>query len=224
MLRTLPLSPVPLSSLLATPLVLALALATASCNRGPSEAAPPAVQAPASSKPLDQPRQDVPPANAPMTAARDAGAAHYDGYAKLRFGMTAGEVAQAWEGQLNGMLKPGAGPQDGCYYLNPVGNPSPAYFALMMEHDKLVRYDVSNDKDVAPGGGKVGMDVAGIEKLYPQRVKSSPHKYVDGGKYLRIKANDDSGGVLVFETDPKGKVTQWRVGQPPAVDYVEGCS
>ncbi len=214
----------PLSSLLVSPLVIALALATAACNRGPSEAAAPPAQATAAPAPLDQPREDVPPATAPMSATSDAGTAHYDGYAKLRFGMTAAELAQAWEGELNGMPEQGASDQTGCYYLNPVDNPSPAYLALMMEHDKFVRYDVSNDKDVAPGGGKVGMDVADIEKLYPERIKSGPHKYVEGAKYLRINADDGSGGVLVFETDTKDKVTQWRVGQPPAVDYVEGCS
>ncbi|HWI23748.1 MAG TPA: lectin, partial [Lysobacter sp.] len=31
-------------------------------------------------------------------------------------------------------------------------------------------------------------------------------------------------GVLVFETDAAGKVTAWRAGVPPQVDYVEGCS
>ncbi len=220
MSRTLPLTPL-LASPLVLALVLVLSLATAACDRGSSQAAAPAVQAPAAPAPLDQPRVDVPPATAPMPATGDA---RYDGYARLRFGMTAAEVAQAWEGTLDGMPDPGASDQAGCYYLNPLGDPSPAYFALMMEHDKFVRYDISNDKDVAPGGGKVGMSVADIDKLYPERVTSSPHKYVDGAKVLRIKADDGSSGVLVLETDNNGKVTRWRVGQPPAVDYVEGCS
>jgi hypothetical protein len=220
MSRTLPLSPVP--SLLLSPILLAVVLATTSCSRVPSDAASPVTQAPALSKPLDPPRGNVPPANAPKSATDDAGAAHYDGYANVRFGMTAAEVAHAWEGPLNGMPKPGAGSQDGCYYLNPVGNRSPAYFALMIEHGKLVRYDISNDKDVAPGGGKVGMVAAEIQSLYPGRIEQQPHKYTDG-KYLRIK-DAASGHVLVFETDAAGKVTGWRVGMPPQVDYVEGCS
>ena len=41
-------------------------------------------------------------------------------------------------------------------------------------------------------------------------------------------AQDPAGGnaVLLFETDAKGpdaKVTSWRIGVPPAIDYVEGC-
>ena len=30
-------------------------------------------------------------------------------------------------------------------------------------------------------------------------------------------------GALVFETDTQGRVTHWRAGVPPQVDYVEGC-
>jgi hypothetical protein len=51
-----------------------------------------------------------------------------------------------------------------------------------------------------------------------------PHKYVEGSVYLR--AMDPKGGksALVFEVDPSGKATDWRIGVPPQVDYVEGCS
>ncbi|HMT37998.1 MAG TPA: lectin, partial [Thermomonas sp.] len=34
-------------------------------------------------------------------------------------------------------------------------------------------------------------------------------------------------GVLVFEVDGTGdeaRATTWRIGLPPQVDYVEGCS
>lgn len=196
--------------------LLAIVLALGACNSGDNAPAKPdAVVLP----PLDQPVPDVPPATAPAAASKDPGMAHYGGYGNLRFGMNAAEVKAAWDGGLNGKPE-----QSGCYYFNPVGNPSIAYLAFMMEGDKFVRYDVSNDKDVAPGGGKVGMNKAEIEKLYPERVKSSAHKYIKGGHYLRIKADDDSGDVLVFETDADGKVTAWRGGQPPAVDYIEGCS
>ena len=73
------------------------------------------------------------------------------------------------------------------------------------------------------------MDADVIEKLYPGRVEVQPHHYLyeEGGKYLRIKSRDGENGVLLFETDGKGngaKVTEWRVGVPPQVDYVEGCS
>lgn len=189
-----------------------VAVALVACNREQPSATTPA---PAVTPPnATQPQDTVKPI-APAT-----GLAHFDGYGDMRFGMTADEAKQAWAGQLNG--KPGPG--EICYYFNPVSNPAPAYFAFMIESDKFVRYDVGNDKEVAPGGGKRGMSADQIRTLYAGHIKQSPHKYVQGGQYLRIKADDGSDGVLLFETDAAGKVTAWRVGQAPQVDYIEGCS
>jgi hypothetical protein len=191
-------------------------LALSACNREqPADnATAPAVHAPSAAAPAP-----ASPAPAPVGQAR------FDGYGDMRFGMTATEATKAWGGDLNG--RPGNG--EICYYLNPVSanpaeNRSPAYLAFMIESDKFVRYDVSNDKEVAPGGGKRGMTIDDIRKLYAGRIEERPHKYVEGGHYLRIKADDDSGAVLVFETDAAGKVSEWQVGQPPQVDYIEGCS
>jgi len=39
---------------------------------------------------------------------------------------------------------------------------------------------------------------------------------------LRVTAPQGTG-ALVFETDAQGRVTRWRAGVPPQVDYVEGC-
>lgn len=166
------------------------------------------------------------PADTPATAASGAspeapgsGLARYDGYGDMRFGMTEAEARKAWGGDLNGDAA------DGCHYLNPVWSKAPSYFAFMFDGGKFVRYDVGNDKEVAPGGGRRGMTEAEIDAAYPGRVEKSPHKYVSGGKYLRVKADDgNSDGVLVFETDAAGKVTEWHAGVAPQVDYIEGCS
>ncbi|MGN6112322.1 MAG: lectin [Luteimonas sp.] len=136
----------------------------------------------------------------------------------MRFGMTEQQVRDAWGGALNGE------PGDGCHYLNPAWEKAPSYFAFMFDGGKFVRYDVGNDREVAPGGGRRGMSEAQIDAAYPGRVAKSPHKYVDGGKYLRVKADDGSDGVLVFETDAGGKVTEWHAGLAPQVDWIEGCS
>ena len=42
-------------------------------------------------------------------------------------------------------------------------------------------------------------------------------------KVLRVPAVDGSQAVLVLELGADGKVSAWRVGLPPQVDYVEGC-
>ncbi len=169
---------------------------------------PPPVDAPALPRP-----EDVPP---------DAGAVtrptRFDGYGPVRFGMTEAEVLEAWDGTLR---NDGAG--EVCHYLQPDDENPTAHFALMIENGRFVRYDVGNADMVAPGGGKVGLTGDEIRALYPGRVESRPHKYVEGGQYLRVPASEGSGW-LVFETDAAGRVTSWRAGVAPQVDYIEGCA
>jgi hypothetical protein len=192
-------------------------LALAACNR--QQAADPVADAtPTNSTPGAV--APVTPAHAPV-ASSSGKAPSFAGYHGARFGMTAQETRQAWGGALDG--KAPASPGD-CYLLTPASASSPHDVSLMLEGDTFVRYDIGNAIDVAPGGGKVGMDADQIRALYSGRIREQPQKYVPGGQYLRIGADDDSGSVLVFDADANGKVTGWRVGQPPAVDYVEGCS
>ena len=203
------------------PLALLAVVVLAACDAersAPAGAAPQAATdaaassgTAASSTPAPAP-DSTPDAPPPLALAR------YDGYGDMRFGMTEAEARQAWGGSLNG------DPGDGCHYLNPVWEKAPSYFAFMFDGGKFVRYDVRNDKEVAPGGGRRGMSEAQIDAAYPGRVAKSPHKYVDGGKYLRVEADDGSDGVLVFETDADGKVAEWHAGVAPQVDWIEGCS
>ena len=68
------------------------------------------------------------------------------------------------------------------------------------------------------------MDEAELQKLYHGALQSMPHKYVEGGHTLSVAASGVSPARLVFETGADGKATAWRIGLPPQVDYVEGCS
>ena len=175
---------------------------------------------PASAPPLETAELASTPPAAPVAAGNGVELARFDGYGDLRFGMTAAQAKQAWGGELKG--QPGAG--ETCYYLSPMSQASPAQFAFMIENDKFVRYDVGNDSEVAPGGGQRGMSADQIGGLYTGRVKEQNHKYVPGGKYLRVTDGSGRDGVLLFETDAAGVVTGWRAGVAPQVDYVEGCS
>lgn len=199
-----------------------LVLALAACNAQPPAQDAGDVAAP---PPIDQPEQDVPPATAPVPAPTPppaSGLARFDGYGDMRFGMSEAEARAAWGGDLNGDASGAAA--DACHYLNPVSNPAPSHFAFMIDGGKFVRYDVGNDSEVAPGGGRRGMTADAIRALYPGRIAESAHKYVDGGKYLKIAADDGGTGKLVFETDAAGKVSEWHAGIEPQVDYIEGCS
>lgn len=209
--------------------VLLLSLGLAACQRDAAPAtdtsAPgtaPAAAAAVNPAPADdQPSENVPPATAPVSnppPAASATLARFDGYGDLRFGMTDAQAKQAWGGELKG--KPAA--DSTCYYLMPIWVDNAREFGFMMEEGKLTRVDVGGDKETAPGGGKRGMSSEEIRALYP-KLEAQPHKYVDGGKYLRVADPAGGAGVLVFETGADGKVERWRVGVQPQVDYVEGC-
>lgn len=179
----------------------------------PASEAPPAATAAAPS--ADSPAASMPAqATGPMPAPGTIG---FSGFGPAKFGATQEEVRMAWGKDMSGKAdEPG-----GCYYLQPVPQGGPVSF--MIEGDHFVRVDVDSQTVTAPGGGQIGMTIAEIRSRYPS-MEELPHKYDETGKYLRVR--DPAGGkaVLVFETDGSGKVTHWRIGTPPQVDYVEGCA
>ena len=213
--------------------LLIASLAACSAERAPPDAV---ADAPPPAAP-DQPAEDIPPATAPglsddgaapvpggtggdgaQAPAADADLATFEGYGDLKFGMPADGMDQAWGGELARV-----GPEgEACYFKTPKWVKAPADFAFMVENGKFVRYGAESERIAAPGGGTVGMARADIDRLYAGRIEEQPHKYVEGGKYLRI-ADAATANALLFEVDAAGKVTEWRVGQAPQVDYVEGC-
>ena len=200
--------------------LIAAALSLAGCKpEAPApDAASPAAEAPAADAAASVPETATPAI--PETAPPSDTQASFTGYGDMKLGSTVDEAKAAWGGELNG--KPSEGST--CYYLTPKWVKKPSDFSFMAEDGKFVRYDVGTDKEAAPGGGKVGMTTEELQKLYGNALESSPHKYVEGGKYLSIAASGVAPSKLVFETDAAGKVTAWRVGLAPQADYVEGCS
>ncbi len=187
------------------------------------EAPAPDAAAPAAEAPAADVAASVPEAAAPAmpdAAPPSDTQASFAGYGDMKLGSTVDEAKAAWGGELNG--KPSEGST--CYYLTPKWVKKASDFAFMAEEGKFVRYDVGTDKEAAPGGGKVGMSTEELQKLYNGALQSTPHKYVEGGHYLSIAASGVAPSKLVFETDAAGKVSAWRVGLSPQVDYVEGCS
>jgi hypothetical protein len=216
---------------------LLVALSACTSERTPSADA-------AAATPPDNPAQDVPPATAPTTPVQpepqpvegaqpllppsslpdgDRGLARFDGYGDIRFGTPAEKMAEAWGGEL---VTLGKDANPSCYFMTPKWVKVPAEFAFMIGDGEFARFGTESEKFVAPGGGKVGMSKSEIAKFYAGRIEERPHKYTDG-QYLRVRDTAGGAGVLLFETDGKGdaaKVTEWRVGVPPEVDYVEGCA
>jgi len=211
-------------------MALLAALATlAGCGERASptagtEATPPAAAEAAATVPASEPPASTERAGGSLRVdAPAAGTITFQGFGPAKFGASAEEVRMAWGGDL-GDAKPDQ--PGGCHYLIPQPVGTEGYrTAFMIEGDKFVRMDVHRDDVAAPGGGKAGMTKAQVAALYPA-IEEQPHHYTDG-LYLRIKDPAGDNGVLVFEIDGKGeqaRVTEWRVGLPPQVDYVEGCS
>lgn len=201
------------------PLVMAVTLLSA-CQRDPAAAPATEPQTTATATPMAEAPAPTPAADDTAAPAGPVSQASFLGYGDMKLGSTVDEARAAWGGELNGA------PMEGttCHYLWPKWITRPADFAFMMEDGRFVRYDVGTDKETAPGGGKVGMSVEELQKLYGGALKASPHKYTQGGQYLSMDAGDVAPTRLVFEFDAAGKVTSWRVGLSPQVEYVEGCS
>jgi predicted small lipoprotein YifL len=215
-----------------TLLSIALLVALAGCGeRGTPDASP---TAPVDTSPVADARATPGPTEAPAPAEANTGGSlrvdkpadgtiAFKGFGPANFGATQEAVRMAWGGDLGDPKPDQAG---GCYYLIPQPVGTDGYrTAFMIEGDKFARIDVRRDDVAAPGGGKVGMRKAQVAALY-SGIEEEPHKYTDG-QYLRVKDPAGGSGVLVFETDGTGddaRVTEWRIGIPPQVDYVEGCS
>lgn len=124
-----------------------------------------------------------------------------------------------------------------CTYA--VWDAAPAGVRVMVEDGAVTRVDVLRGRTIATEeGARIGDSEARIDSLYEGRVERRPHKYTDGA-YLIVRAdtarplpevtepgatppNTRSDFRLVFETDG-ARVTQYRAGLFPAVEYVEGC-
>jgi hypothetical protein len=197
--------------------VLLMAAGLSGCNQPESEPARPATTATmAEPQAVDETAPPVIPSEPPVVFSQ----ASFLGYGDMELGSTVDQAKAAWGGELDGAPAEGTH----CYYLTPKWVTKPSDFAFMMEDGKFVRYDVGTDKEIAPGGGRVGMSADELQKMYGGALESTPHKYVEGGQYLAIDASGVAPTKLVFEVDANGNVTAWRVGLLPQADYVEGCS
>jgi hypothetical protein len=103
-----------------------------------------------------------------------------------------------------------------CAFVKTKNGPKGVLF--MVEQRHISRVDVTAGPTATSAGARVGDTEDRIKSLY-SGIVVSPHKYTDG-HYLTYSGN---GGKIVFETDGS-KVTRYRSGSSPSVDYVEGCS
>lgn len=110
-----------------------------------------------------------------------------------------------------------------CGYLGLQG--APAGIAMMTEGGRVVRIEVRSGTVATVAGAHIGDTEDRIKSLYPGRVTIGPHKYLANGHYVVVTpaSASDSAFRIVFETDSL-RVTNYRAGLRPQVDYVERCS
>ncbi len=105
-----------------------------------------------------------------------------------------------------------------CYYARIAEAPDSVFF--MIEEGTLARVDVQSRQVKTADGLGVGDTEQAILARYPD-ARVEPHKYTDG-HYLVVPVSEGARAI-VFETDG-ARVTEYRAGRQPAVEYVEGCS
>jgi hypothetical protein len=158
-----------------------------------------------------------------------------NGIGPIRVGMTIAEAETSAKVKL--IEKGGRAGIGGCYHLWPQSGPQ--NLALMVAsdradnrivraQDRIARVDVYKGSRIATlRGAKIGDTEAQVKALYPGRIKVTPHKYTGyrGGHYLTFIPKDavDQDFRVVFES-LQGRVTQFRSGQLPEVEFVEGCA
>jgi hypothetical protein len=146
-----------------------------------------------------------------------------DGFGRAKVGMTV-NVANSAAGTRLVSLDGKKIQTKGCSYVKPKTAPQGIQF--MLTDGRIARVDVVKNKQITTvSGAKIGDTEAKIKSLYPGKIKVTPHKYVTGGNYLTFTPDSPNykNYRVVFETDGN-RVTQYRAGKLPEVEFVEGCS
>jgi len=96
---------------------------------------------------------------------------------------------------------------------------------IMITGGTVARIEVDSSTVPTGLGVRVGDSEARVKELYGARVSVEPHKYLPNGHYLVVSPvpPTDSNFRLIFETDGS-RVTSYRAGRLPQVQWVEGCA
>jgi hypothetical protein len=127
------------------------------------------------------------------------------------------------------------GNDEACYYISGEGDLNGVSFMVTKDETKsrdkyatsdvIARIDIDNPKITTVSGAKVGDTEARIKSLYPGQIKVTPHYNGPQGHYLTFvpKNKAEQNYRVIFETDGQ-RVTRYRVGKLPEVEYYGGCA
>jgi len=157
----------------------------------------------------------------PNGAARDTVsdlALSEEGLGQLQIGMTLAEAVNM------GLVNERPDMKSACDFVFPaVGAGIPFGVNVMVVKGKIARIDVDTGTVTTEDGVKIGDTEDRVKSVYGDELQIQPHKYIEGGHYMTVKGDSASAGkAIVFETDGK-RVTMFRAGRIPEVEWVEGC-
>jgi hypothetical protein len=159
--------------------------------------------------------------NGPNGTARDTVsdlALSEEGLGQLQIGMTLAEAVNM------GLVNERPDMKSACDFVFPaVGAGIPFGVNVMVVKGKIARIDVDTGTVTTEDGVKIGDTEDRVKSVYGDELQVQPHKYIEGGHYMTVKGDSASAGkAIVFETDGK-RVTMFRAGRIPEVQWVEGC-
>jgi hypothetical protein len=189
-------------------LLLAAAACTVEKAPGSADSATPrADKTPAADS--TAPAPTTPPASGGFTVSADAAG-------PIRIGMSITELKAA-----AGDLTPPPNATTECTYVRPAS--APPGVAAMLAKGVVARIDVDSAGVATREGVAVGDTATKVNEAYAGRVAATPHKYVPGGQYLTVKPGAPQDSLrIVFESEG-GRITRYRVGRIPQVEWVERC-
>jgi hypothetical protein len=140
-------------------------------------------------------------------------------YGPIEWGMTLAEAEKA----AGRSFEKSDSLESGCRQIRLAGDSGKGPLFMVVD-GRIARVDVTDPGIQTNHKVAVGDDETRVQSMYSERVTVSPHKYT-AGHYLTVgpRTAADSGYELVFETDSQ-RVTRYRAGRLPEVEYVEGCS
>ena len=141
------------------------------------------------------------------------------GYGALRVGMSVASAALA----LKSPVPSTTGLDTACAYVRFAN--APPGMRIMVVNGNVARIEIDSTSIATGLGARIGDPETRIHELYGSRVVVQPHKYTPNGHYLIINPipASDTGYKLVFETDGS-RVTKYRAGRMPEVEWVERCA
>jgi len=100
----------------------------------------------------------------------------------------------------------------------------PAGLSLMVAGDTVVRVNVYARGVATEAGVGLGTPEGQVLTRYAGRVRVEPHPYTGPeGHYLIVEDPDHPEMRMIFETDGV-RITSFRAGRLPEVEWIEGCA